>query len=441
MRIAMIGTGYVGLITGACFARFGHRVTCVDRDGERIAALRHARVPIFEPGLTALIETNVAADRLAFSTNLEGAVAEAEAVFIAVGTPRSRIDGAADLSDLHAAAREIAAAIAHYTLVVTKSTVPVGTHREVENRMHALRPDADFDVASNPEFLREGSAVDDFTHPDRVVCGTRSARAESVLREIYRPLFLNETPMLFTTPENAELIKYATNCFLATRITFINELADLCEAVDADVQVCARSLGMDGRIGPKFLHAGPGYGGSCFPKDTRALVATARSEGVPLRVVEAVIASNDDRKRRMADKIAAALAGGVQDRTLAILGLTFKPNTDDVREAPSLDIVPRLLEMGARLRAYDPGCLDRIPELFPGVTPCKDAYSAIEGADAAVILTEWNEFRALDLHEVRRRLRTPVLVDLRDIFDPGRLAELGFEYTSVGRTARSPAGT
>jgi len=433
MRIAMIGAGYVGLVSGACFSEFGHLVACVDRDTDKIQALEQGKIPVYEPGLDAFAARNVRAGRLRFTSDLASAMSGVEIAMIAVGTPSRRESGEVDLSAVRAAAQDVAAAARGALLVVTKSTVPVGTCREVARILQAVRPDVPWDVASNPEFLREGSAVEDFLRPDRIICGVTSQRAERLLRELYRPLYLNQTPMLFTTPESAELIKYATNAFLATKIAFINEMADVCEAVGADVQVVARGMGMDGRIGPKFLHAGPGFGGSCLPKDIRALAAAGRASGAPARIVEAVIAANEERKRRMADKIAAAFGGALRGKTLGLLGITFKPNTDDLREAPSLEIIPLLQARGASIRAYDPKGMARASELLPGVAWCEDAYAVVRQADALVILTEWNEFRALHLDEIKALLKQPVVIDLRNIYDRERMAELGFRYTSVGR--------
>ncbi len=440
MQIAMIGTGYVGLVSGACFSEFGHDVVCVDMDAEKIARLRAGEVPIFEPGLEAVVARNVSEGRLSFSTELTKAVRGADAVFIAVGTPSRRGDGHADLAYVHAAAAEIGAALNGYTVIVTKSTVPVGTSREVAKILRAARPDAEFDVASNPEFLREGAAITDFMRPDRVVIGTNSARAREVLRQVYRPLYLIETPIIFTGPETAELIKYAANAFLATKITFINEMADLCEKVGADVHDVARGIGLDGRIGRKFLHAGPGYGGSCFPKDTLALVRTAEQAGAPTRIVESVVAVNAARKKQMAAKIVAHCGGSVAGKTVAVLGLTFKPNTDDMREAPSLEIVPALIEAGAAVRAYDPEGLDEARKLLDDVTWCAGAYEAMEGADALVIITEWNAFRALDLARVKDLMRAPVMIDLRNIYDPQEMAAAGFDYTCIGRPRVAESG-
>ncbi|MDA0654285.1 MAG: UDP-glucose/GDP-mannose dehydrogenase family protein [Proteobacteria bacterium] len=431
MRIAMIGTGYVGLVSGACFSEFGYDVTCIDQDRNKVAALKSGKIPIYEPGLAELVANNTRAGRLHFATELGDAVGAADAVFIAVGTPSRRGDGDADLSYVFAAAAELAPALRGYTVVVTKSTVPVGTGRKVWEIVAEHAPDAKFDVASNPEFLREGSAINDFMRPDRVVVGAESDRAREVMRELYRPLFLNETPVLVTGLETAELTKYASNAFLAAKITFINEMADLCEAVGADVQDVARGMGLDGRIGKKFLHAGPGYGGSCFPKDTLALVHQGRKAGSPVRIVEAVVAANDDRKKRMAEKAIAALGGSVKNKTVAVLGVTFKPNTDDMRDAPSLVIVPALIAAGANVRAYDPEGMDEARPLLPGVTWCGDAYATMAGADGVLILTEWNEFRSLDLERVRGLLRAPVMIDFRNIYKPNEMRE--FTYVSVGR--------
>ncbi len=431
MRIAMIGTGYVGLVSGACLSEFGHHVTCVDKDKAKIAALEKDTIPIFEPGLEDVVSQNAKAGRLSFTTDLSAAVKAADAVFIAVGTPSRRGDGHADLSYVFGAAEEIAKALDGYTVVITKSTVPVGTSRKVEEIIKKLRPDADFDMASNPEFLREGAAIEDFRRPDRVVVGCDTEKARDVLREIYRPLYLNETPIVFTTRESSELIKYAANAFLATKITFINEMADICEKVGGNVQDVARGIGLDGRIGGKFLHAGPGYGGSCFPKDTLALLKTSEEVGAPTRIVEAVVTVNDARKAAMAEKIIAAF-GDVEGKTIAILGLTFKPNTDDMRDAPSLVIVPHLEAHGARVRAYDPEGAKEAQKLLKLET-CTDAYEALDGADGVVILTEWNEFRALDLERAKQLLKRPLMVDLRNIYRPAEMAKAGFEYFSVGR--------
>ncbi len=432
MRIAMIGTGYVGLVSGACLSEFGHQVVCVDKDASKVASLRGGTIPIFEPGLDEVVAANVKAGRLSFETDIAAAVKGAGAVFIAVGTPSRRGDGHADLSYVFAAAEEIAMALTDYAVVVTKSTVPVGTSRKVEEIIRKARGGAaEFDMASNPEFLREGSAIEDFRRPDRVVVGCDTERARETMREVYRPLYINETPMLFTSRETSELIKYAANAFLATKITFINEMASLCEKVGGDVQDVARGIGLDGRIGGKFLHAGPGFGGSCFPKDTLALVRTAREMGAPSHIVEAVVAVNDARKVEMAKKIEAAF-GGVKGKTVAVLGLTFKPNTDDMRDAPSLVIVPHLQAAGAAIRAYDPeGRKEAAKHLSLDFRD--SAYDALDGADGVVILTEWNEFRALDFAKVKDLLKTPLMVDLRNIYRPAQMAKAGFHYVSVGR--------
>ncbi len=435
MRVAIIGTGYVGLVSGACFSEFGVDIVCVDKDAGKIETLIAGKMPIYEPGLEDLVAKNVDAGRLSFTTDLSAAVASADAVFIAVGTPSRRGDGHADLSYVYGAAAEIAAAIEGYTVVVTKSTVPVGTGREVEKIIAEARPDADVDVVSNPEFLREGSAIEDFMRPDRVVIGTKSERAQEVMRSLYRPLYLMETPIVFTSRQTSELIKYAANTFLATKITFINEIADLCEVVDADVQDVARGIGLDGRIGAKFLHAGPGYGGSCFPKDTLALVKTAAQVKSPLRIVETVVDINDSRKGRMAEKIIATCDGDVAGKTVAVLGVTFKPNTDDMRDSPSLDIVAGLQDAGATVRAYDPEGMGEAKEMMNGVIWCDDAYDAMDGADAVSIITEWNQFRALDLERAKGLLKAPVMIDLRNIYDPDEMAAAGFTYASIGRAA------
>ncbi|WP_147045660.1 UDP-glucose dehydrogenase family protein [Methylobacterium gnaphalii] len=432
MRIAMIGSGYVGLVSGACFADFGHEVVCVDKDPSKIEALQAGRIPIFEPGLEALVGDNVRQGRLSFTTELAPAVSGADAVFIAVGTPSRRGDGFADLSFVHAAAREIAEAITGYTVVVTKSTVPVGTGDEVERIIREAAPQAEFAVVSNPEFLREGAAIDDFKRPDRIVIGTEDARAAAVMNEVYRPLYLNAAPILVTGRRTAELTKYAANAFLATKITFINEIADLCEQVGANVQEVARGIGLDNRIGKKFLHAGPGYGGSCFPKDTLALVKTAQDHGAPIRIVETVVAVNDQRKRAMARKVIVACGGSVRSKTVALLGLTFKPNTDDMRDAPSLSIVAGLKDAGAVVRAYDPEGMEQARPLLDGITYADDAYHCAEGADALVIVTEWNAFRALDFARLRTVMTEPVLVDLRNIYSRNAVERHGFRYTSIG---------
>src|SRR3984893_10799772 len=433
MRIAMIGTGYVGLVSGACFADFGHHVTCVDKDGDKIDALRRGEIPIFEPGLDALVASNVKAGRLDFATDLAAPVAEADAVFIAVGTPSRRGDGHADLTYVHTAAREIAAVLKGFTVVVTKSTVPVGTGDEVERLIHETNPSADVVVASNPEFLREGAAIRDFKFPDRIVIGSSDERARKVLGDVYRPLSLNQAPLMFTARRTAELIKYAANAFLSTKITFINEIADLAEKVGADVQEVARGIGLDNRIGPKFLHAGPGFGGSCFPKDVRAVIKTAQDYNVPMRILEAVETVNDTRKRAMARKVSSAFAGVLRGKTVAILGLTFKPNTDDVREAPSLALITALQDMGARVRAYDPVGMESAKQVLTEVTYCRDPYDCVEEADAVVIVTEWEQFRALALERVRDLMACPVMVDLRNVYSPEDMKKYGFAYTSVGR--------
>jgi UDPglucose 6-dehydrogenase len=433
LRIAMIGSGYVGLVSGACLSEFGHDVACVDKDEAKIARLRAGEVPIYEPGLDQLIESNVAAGRLIFSSALAPAVDGADAVFIAVGTPSRRGDGHADLSYVHAAAGDIAEALTGYAVVVTKSTVPVGTGREVQRIVAGKRRDGNFDVASNPEFLREGSAIGDFMRPDRVVIGTDSARAREVMREIYRPLFLAETPMIATTLETAELIKYASNAFLATKITFINEMADLCEVTGADVQDVARAMGLDGRIGSKFLHPGPGYGGSCFPKDSLALARTGQEKGAPVRIIETVMSVNDERKLKMVRKVIGACGGSVVGKKIAVLGLTFKPNTDDMRDAPSLAILPVLASEGARIAAYDPAGMDEARKMLNDVDWCANAYETMEDADALVIITEWNEFRALDLERAKSLMRHPRLIDLRNIYNPAEVTRAGFDYISIGR--------
>jgi UDPglucose 6-dehydrogenase len=437
MRIAMIGTGYVGLVSGACLSEFGHSVVCVDKEADKVAALRAGTIPIYEPRLDEVVATNIKANRLTFETDIAKAVRRADAVFIAVGTPSRRGDGHADLTYVYAAAEEIAHALTGYAVIITKSTVPVGTSREVEKIIRKLRPDLEFDMASNPEFLREGSAIDDFRRPDRVVVGCDTERAREIMREVYRPLYLHETPILFTSRESSELIKYAANAFLATKITFINEMADVCEKVGADVQDVSRGIGLDGRIGSKFLHAGPGFGGSCFPKDTLALRKTAQDLGAPTRIVEAVVAVNDARKLAMAEKIEKAL-GNVDGKTIAILGLTFKPNTDDMRDAPSLVIVPSLQKKGATIRAFDPEGAKEARKLL-NVELCRDAYEALKGADGVVILTEWNEFRALDMARVKSLLKTPLMIDLRNIYRPSQMAAAGFTYVSVGRATVSPS--
>ena len=433
MRIAIIGTGYVGLVSGACFSEFGIDVTCIDVDAEKISDLQKGKIPIYEPGLEDLVDKNVSAQRLHFTNNLGEAVSEADAVFIAVGTPSRRGDGHADLSYVFAAAKEIANAMKGYTVVVNKSTVPVGTGREVERVIRSERPDADFDVISNPEFLREGSAIEDFMRPDRVVIGVEAERAQELMNDLYRPLHLIQTPVLFTKLETAELVKYATNAFLATKITFINEVADLCEKVGANVHDIAKGMGLDGRIGNKFLHAGPGYGGSCFPKDTLAMVRTAQSAGVDLRIVEAVVDANKNRKKDMAKRIIKACGGSVAGKTITLLGVTFKPNTDDMRDSPSLDIIPMLREAGAVIRAYDPAGMEEAKVLLKNVNWCEDTYEALDGADALVIVTEWNEFRSLNFDRIKKILKGSVVVDLRNIYDPKTMTDAGFQYSSIGR--------
>ncbi len=435
MRIAMIGTGYVGLVSGACFADFGHQVTCIDKDAGKISALQSGEIPIYEPGLNQLVASNAAAGRLDFSLDLKDAVAQADAVFIAVGTPSRRGDGHADLSYVHTAAREIAENLKGFTVVITKSTVPVGTGDDVERIITETNPKADVIVASNPEFLREGAAIRDFKHPDRIVVGTEDERARKVIAEIYRPLYLNQAPIMYTGRRTAELIKYAANAFLATKITFINEIADLAERAGGDVQEVARGIGLDNRIGGKFLHAGPGFGGSCFPKDTRALVKTAQDYGVPLRIVEAVLAVNDTRKRAMARKVAAVLGGNLRNKTIGVLGLAFKPNTDDMREAPSIPLITALQDLGATVQAYDPVSMDQAKLELPDVAYCDSPYSCATKADALVIVTEWEQFRALDLTRLKKEMAQPVIVDLRNIYRPSEMAEHGFTYSSVGRPA------
>ncbi len=438
MRIAMVGTGYVGLVSGACFSEFGHETVCVDLDANKIEELKHGVIPIYEPGLDTLVNGNAAAGRLTFTTDLAQAVAEADAVFIAVGTPTRRGDGHADLTYVYDAARQIAMAATGYTVIVTKSTVPVGTSREVARIVAAANPHVEFDVCSNPEFLREGSAINDFMRPDRVVIGCNSERALEVMTALYRPLFLNETPILNTTLETAELTKYAANAFLATKITFINEMADLCEKVGGNVQDVARGIGLDGRIGRKFLNAGPGYGGSCFPKDTLALCKTAADYEAPSRIVEAAVEVNNSRKIAMADRVLKALGSKAKGATVAVLGVTFKPNTDDMRDAPSLDVIPALQQAGCSIRAFDPVGMKEAEKLLPDVAWCRDAYDAMTDADCLVIITEWNEFRALQIDRVRELLSEPLVVDLRNIYKPDEMAEAGFTYLSIGRPTIPP---
>ena len=433
MRIAMIGAGYVGLVSGACLADFGHRVNCIDRDTRKISRLLKGEIPIHEPGLDALVTKNVTAGRLDFSVEMGESVAQADAVFIAVGTPSRRGDGHADLSYVYGAAREIALHLKGFTVVITKSTVPVGTADEVERIIRETSPQADVAVASNPEFLREGAAIRDFKLPDRIVIGVEDERARKVAAEIYRPLYLNQPPIMYTDRRSAELIKYAANAFLATKITFINEMADLAERVGADVQEVARGIGLDNRIGGKFLHAGPGFGGSCFPKDTRALLKTAQDNDMSLRIVEAVVSVNEIRKRAMARKIVAALGGNVRGKRIALLGLTFKPNTDDMREAPSIPLVTALLDLGAVVHAFDPVGMDQAKKEMPELEYCNDAYVCAAGADALVIVTEWEQFRALDLPKLKSVMKQPVIVDLRNIYRPDEMIEHGFVYESIGR--------
>ena len=434
MKVTVIGSGYVGLVSGACFADFGHRVTCVDIDQRKIDELREGRIPIYEPGLADLVTRNAKAGRLHFTTEIGPAVAEAEVVFIAVGTPSRRGDGFADLSYVFDAARQIAKAADGFTVVVDKSTVPVGTGDAVEKVLRETRPDGDFAVASNPEFLREGAAIEDFKRPDRVVIGVEDERAQKVLSELYRPLFLNKTPIVFSDRRTSELIKYAANAFLAMKITFINEMADLCEAVGADVQQVARGIGLDKRIGSKFLHAGPGYGGSCFPKDTLALARTAEAANSPVRLIETTIDINDRRKRAMARRIITACGGDVSGKTVAVLGLTFKPNTDDMRDAPSLTIVPMLQAEGATVRGYDPEGMEEARRLLPQLDLVDDAYECVDNADVVVLLTEWDQFRALDLGQLQERMRTPLMVDMRNIYDSDEVSAAGMRYVGIGRS-------
>ena len=433
MRIAIIGSGYVGLVSGACFADFGHIVTCVDTDAAKIAALQSGKMPIYEPGLSSLVETNVREERLTFTTDIAAGVDRAEAVFIAVGTPTRGGDRQADLQFVYAAAKQIATALKGFAVIVNKSTVPVGTGDEVERIIRAANSGADFAVVSNPEFLREGAAIYDFKHPDRIVVGTDDPRAVALMHEAYRPLYLNAAPFLFTARRTAELIKYAANGFLATKVAFINEMADVCEKAGANVQDVARGIGLDNRIGSKFLHAGPGFGGSCFPKDTLALAHTARELGAPTSIIEAVAEANRSRRNRMAQKVIEACGGSVADKTVAILGLAFKQNTDDIREAPAINIIRALREAGAKIRAYDPQANEQARPIFPDVTFCQNAYDCAEGASVLVIVTEWDAFRALDLDRVRRALIEPVVVDLRNIYSPSDMRKRGFRYSSIGR--------
>lgn len=433
MRVTIVGSGYVGLVTGACFAEFGHTITCVDKDEAKLDKLRQGISPIYEPGLDSLISQGLKSGRLKFTNNLKDAMVGADAVFLAVGTPTFETSGEADLSYVYAAAQEIAENITDYVVVVTKSTVPVGTARKIHSIIRTTNPSASFDVASNPEFLREGAAINDFMRPDRVVIGTESETARTILKQLYRPLYLIETPIVFTGIETAEIIKYAANAFLATKIAFINEMANLCEAAGADVQDVAKAIGLDGRIGRKFLHAGPGYGGSCFPKDTKALAHTAQQLNVPSRIVEAVIESNSSRKRHMANRIIDAVGGTGQGKTIGILGLTFKPNTDDMRDAPSLTVIPELQRLGAKVKAYDPIGMDHAKKMLNDVDFCPSSEQAVTGCDAIVILTEWNEFRALDLKHLKKIVKSPVLVDLRNIYKPDEAISAGFDYISIGR--------
>jgi UDPglucose 6-dehydrogenase len=437
MRITIVGAGYVGLVSGACFADFGHQVTCVDKDASKISALQRGKIPIFEPDLDRLVQNNVKNGRLDFATDLAGPVREADAVFIAVGTPSRRGDGHADLSYVYAASREIAAAVDGFTVVITKSTVPVGTGDEVERLIRETNPSADVAVASNPEFLREGAAIRDFKFPDRIVVGTHDERARKVISEIYRPLYLNKAPVIFTSRRTAELIKYAANAFLATKITFINEIADLAEKVGADVQEIARGIGLDNRIGSKFLHAGPGFGGSCFPKDTRALIKTAQDYEAPMRIVEAVLAVNENRKRAMARKVASVFGGTLRGKTISVLGLTFKPNTDDMRESPSIPLITALQDLGAKIRAYDPEGMEQSKTELSEICYCDGPYSCAETADALVIVTEWEQFRALDLDRLKRAMARPIIIDLRNIYEPQDVIVHGFRYESIGRSTQN----
>jgi UDPglucose 6-dehydrogenase len=434
MRIGMVGTGYVGLVSGTCFAEFGHNVICVDKDESKIKRLKNGEVPIYEPGLEDLLKRQIEGGRIEFTTDIAKAVKGCDAVFIAVGTPSRKFSRDADLSYVYGAAREIAQNLDGYTVVVNKSTVPVGTGKEVERIIKEENPEAQFDVASNPEFLREGAAIDDFIRPDRVVVGTSSEKAREIMREVYRPLYISETPILFTTRETAEVTKYAANAFLATKISFINEIADLCEQVGADVQQVAKGIGLDGRVGAKFLHAGPGYGGSCFPKDTLALTRAGQKYNAPQRIVETVVSVNEDRKARMADKIIAAAGGNVRGKKIGVLGVAFKPNTDDMRDAPSLTIIPSLQQAGAIIVAYDPEAMDEAKELLSDVTWCDNAYDVAKDADILTIITEWNEFRALDLSRISESMSGNLLVDLRNIYKTHDMQGKGFEYISVGRS-------
>lgn len=433
MRIAMVGAGYVGLVSGACFADFGHNVVCIDNDTQKIEALRRGEIPIYEPGLAELVASNVKQRRLTFAGDMKPAIDGADVVFIAVGTPSRRGDGHADLSYVYAVAREIADALSGFTVIVTKSTVPVGTGDEVERIIREQKPEAKFAVVSNPEFLREGAAIRDFKHPDRIVIGTDNAQARDIMAEVYRPLYLNAAPIVYTDRRTAELTKYAANSFLATKIAFINEIADLAEKIGANVQEVARGIGLDNRIGAKFLHAGPGYGGSCFPKDTLALIKTGQDNEAPLRIVETVVAVNDQRKRAMARKVANAFGGNLRGKSIAVLGVTFKPNTDDMRDAPSIPLITALQDMGAIVRVFDPVGMEQAKKVLEDVTFCDDAYACARGAHALVIVTEWEQFRALDLKEIAAIMATPVIVDLRNIYSPDDVARNGFLYCGVGR--------
>ncbi len=435
MRIAMVGTGYVGLVSGTCFAEFGINVICVDKDKDKIERLKNGEIPIYEPGLEDLVAKQVAAERLSFTTNLSEAVKGVDAIFIAVGTPPRENDGQADMKYVYAAAKEVANVIEGYTVVVTKSTVPVGTANEVESIIKTTNPNAEFDVCSNPEFLREGAAIGDFMRPDRVVIGVNSERAAKVMKALYRPLYINETPMIITTPETSETIKYAANAFLATKITFINEMANLCEKTGANVQEVAKGIGLDGRIGSKFLHAGPGYGGSCFPKDTLALTQIGQKYGAPQNIVETVVWVNAERQRQMADLIVQACGGDVKGKKIGILGVSFKPNTDDIRESPSLVIIPLLQEHGANIAAFDPAAMEHGAKELEDIQWCNNAYEVAENADILAIVTEWNEFRALDMERIGTLMAEKTVVDMRNIYKPKDMEKLGFTYISIGRPA------
>jgi UDPglucose 6-dehydrogenase len=441
MKFVMVGTGYVGLVSGTCFAEFGVDVTCVDKDDSKIERLKKGEVPIYEPGLEDLLARQITAKRIRFTNNLKDAIKDADAIFIAVGTPTRRSDGHADLTYVYQAAKEIGEALDHYAVIVTKSTVPVGTAIEVERIIREANPNAEFDVASNPEFLREGAAITDFMRPDRVVIGTSSERAQKVMRELYRPLYLHETPIVFTERQTAEIIKYAANAFLATKITFINEIADLCEKANANVQDVAKAIGLDGRIGSKFLHAGPGYGGSCFPKDTIALVQTGELMGAPQRIVDTVVQVNDARRKDMAHRVIAACGGSVKGKRIGILGVSFKPNTDDMRDSPSLSVVPILQEAGATVAAYDPAAMDHAKTMLNNVEWKEGPYEVAEKADALVILTEWNEFRALDMERLKDIMNASLLLDFRNIYKTADMKDTGFHYISIGRPEVKPQGT